>query len=147
MSEKKTALPSLRNQDSKIVKTETEKINKLFTHISTNNMELNELICAGVKLVYTRIGVPWKNTDKNSRPGWEIRLERDEKSTTEENRVRKTKTLDFAGTRKEKQHKTIYLEEIDQKVLVKDFLKSWEKIKQYIQFRTFQNYEKCSTGK
>ena len=31
MSEKKTRLPSLRNQDWKIIKAETEKINELFT--------------------------------------------------------------------------------------------------------------------
>ena len=35
MSEKKTTLPSLRNQDWETVKVETEKINKLLTCIST----------------------------------------------------------------------------------------------------------------
>ena len=46
MFEKKIRLPSLRNQDWKTVKAETEKINE-FTHISTNNItELNELINA-----------------------------------------------------------------------------------------------------
>ena len=52
MSEKKTGLPSLRNQDWRTIKTKTEKINKLLTHISTNYItELNELISAGAKLV------------------------------------------------------------------------------------------------
>ena len=36
MSSKKTTLRSLRNQDWKTVKAETEKINELLTHISSN---------------------------------------------------------------------------------------------------------------
>ena len=45
MSEKKTKLQSLRNQDWKTVKAKTEKINKSWTHNYTNNItELNELI-------------------------------------------------------------------------------------------------------
>ena len=52
MSENTTKLPSLRNQEWKTIKAETEKINELFTHISTSNVtELNELIHARVKLV------------------------------------------------------------------------------------------------
>ena len=44
MSKKKTTLPSLSNQDWKTVKAETEKVNKLLTNVSTNNItELNEL--------------------------------------------------------------------------------------------------------
>ena len=43
MYKKKTRLPS--NQDWKTVKAETQKVNKLLTHISTNDIkELNELI-------------------------------------------------------------------------------------------------------
>ena len=38
MSEKKTTSSSLRNQERKAVKTKTEKINKVLTHISTNNI-------------------------------------------------------------------------------------------------------------
>ena len=49
--EKKTRLPSLRNQDWKTVKAETGKINEL-TDILTNNItELNDLIHAGAKLL------------------------------------------------------------------------------------------------
>ena len=60
-SEKKTTLPSLRNQDWKTVKTETEKINKLLTNMSMKNItELNEQINAGAKLVCNKIGVPLK---------------------------------------------------------------------------------------
>ena len=47
--EKKTRLPSIRNQNWKTVKAESENIKELLTHISTNNiMELNELIYTGV---------------------------------------------------------------------------------------------------
>ena len=52
MSEKKTKLPLLRNQDWKTVQAEMEKINKLLTHISMNNItELNKLNYTGAKLV------------------------------------------------------------------------------------------------
>ena len=52
MSEKKSRLPLLRNQDWKTVTAETEKIKELLTHISTNNiMVLNELISTRAKLV------------------------------------------------------------------------------------------------
>ena len=51
-SEKKTIWPSLGNQDWRIVKSETEKVNDLLTNISTNDItELNDLIYAGAKLV------------------------------------------------------------------------------------------------
>ena len=38
-------------------------------------MDLNELINAGAKLVCEKIGVLLKKTNRNSKPGWEIRLE------------------------------------------------------------------------
>ena len=57
--EKKTTLPSLRNQDWKIIKAETEKVKELSTHIPTNNItKLNELIYAGAKSTSTKISVP-----------------------------------------------------------------------------------------
>ena len=44
MSEKKTTVPSLRNQDWRLVKSGTEKVNDLLTNIPTNNItELNDL--------------------------------------------------------------------------------------------------------
>ena len=53
-----------------------KKINELLTHISTNNpTELNELIYTGEKLICSKIGVLRKNTDRNSKPRWETRLE------------------------------------------------------------------------
>ena len=73
MNEKKTTLPPLRNIDWRTLKAETEKINQVLTYISTikkNITELNELIHAEAK-----IGVPLQNTNRKSKPGWEIRLE------------------------------------------------------------------------
>ena len=50
MSEKKTTLSSLRNQDWRIVKSETEKVNDLLTNILTNSIaELHDLIYTGAK--------------------------------------------------------------------------------------------------
>ena len=40
-----------------------------------NITESNELIYAGTKLVSAKISVPLKNTNRNSKPGWEIRPE------------------------------------------------------------------------
>ena len=62
MSEKKTRLPSVKNQDQRTVTAETEKINELLTHMLTNNItELNELINAGAKLTCEKkIGVSQK---------------------------------------------------------------------------------------
>ena len=52
MSEKKTTLPSLWNQNWRTVKYETKKVNDLLTNISTNDItELNDLIYAEAKLV------------------------------------------------------------------------------------------------
>ena len=42
---------------------------------TSNITKLNKLIYAGAKLVWTKIGVLQKNRDRNSKPGWEIRLE------------------------------------------------------------------------
>ena len=69
--------PRLKNnQGWKTTKAETEKIKDLLTKIPTNNIsELDDLIYAGVKLICGKIGVPLKNTKKESKRGWEIRLE------------------------------------------------------------------------
>ena len=76
MSSEKTTLPSLRNIEWKTLKIETNKINHILPYIPTNNKtELNELIYAGAKLVCEKIGIPSKSTKKQSKPGWEIRLE------------------------------------------------------------------------
>ena len=51
-------------------------VNKLLSNIPTGNItELNELLSAGGKLVCHKIDVPQRNSIKNSKPGWEIRLD------------------------------------------------------------------------
>ena len=71
-----TTLPFLKNQNWKKVKAETEKIYKLLPNILTDNIaELNKLIYAGVKLVCDRIRVLLRKPNRNTKPGWEIRLE------------------------------------------------------------------------
>ena len=48
MNSEKTTLPSLRNIEWRVLKTETNKINQILTYISTNNVtELDDLIEAG----------------------------------------------------------------------------------------------------
>ena len=75
MTEKKSSLPSLRNQDWKKVKVETVKVNKLLRNIPKGNfIELNELINARAKLVCDKIGVLLRNSNRNTKPGWEIWL-------------------------------------------------------------------------
>ena len=77
MTEKKTTLPSFRNQDWKNVKVETEKENRLFTNISTSNItELNKLIYVGMKCVRDNISVPLGNLNSTTKAGWEIKLEK-----------------------------------------------------------------------
>ena len=76
MTEEKTKLPSHRNQDWKKVKIEIKKVNKLFTNSPTESItELNELIYTEVKLVCGKINVPFNNSNRNTKLGWEIRLE------------------------------------------------------------------------
>ena len=76
MSKKKIAWPFLRNEYCKNVKIQTKKVNKLFTNIPTANItEQKELIYAGEKQVRDKIGVPQRNTFKNTKPGWENRQE------------------------------------------------------------------------
>ena len=70
MSDKKTTLPSLRNQDWRTIKLETEKSKDLLTNIPTKNiMVLKFLSYAGEKLVLEKIRVPFKTTDRNSNLG------------------------------------------------------------------------------
>ena len=65
MTEKKTTLPSLRNQDWKKIKIEIEKVNKSLPNIPTSNItELNELIYTSKKLVYNEIGAPPESEQK-----------------------------------------------------------------------------------
>ena len=83
MNSEKTILPSLKNIEWKTLKIETNKINHILPYIPTNNItELNELIYAGAKLVCEKIVIPSKITKKQSKPGWDIRLETQIKKTT-----------------------------------------------------------------
>ena len=76
MNSEKTTLPSLRNIEWRIVKAETNKVNEVLTYISTNNItELNEVIYAGAKLVWEKIGILSKSTKEKWKPGWEFQLE------------------------------------------------------------------------
>ena len=68
MFEKKITLPSLRNQNWKNIKAESEKKKKKtnYYHISERAItQLNELINAGAKFVYNKIGVSLKNRNRN----------------------------------------------------------------------------------
>ena len=77
MSEKKTTLPSLKNQDWRTVKSETKKVSDSLTNILTNDItELNDLMYAGAKLVCEKIWAPLKTTGRKSNPGGNSDLNR-----------------------------------------------------------------------
>ena len=63
MTKKKTTLQSIRNQDWKKVKEETEKVNKLLKkNTPTDNItELNDQIYAGAKTTWWLNKYPWKD--------------------------------------------------------------------------------------
>ena len=66
MSKNKTRLLLLRNEDLKIVREETEKINKSSTHIARNKItELKELSARGVTVIVVGNG----HDDTSSNPG------------------------------------------------------------------------------
>ena len=69
-------LPSLKDIEWRIVKTETNRINQVQPYISTDNItNLNELIYAGEKFAGEKIGISSKRLKKKSKPGWKIRQE------------------------------------------------------------------------
>ena len=123
-SEEKTTLPSLRNRYWEIINAETEKINELLTHKLTSNiMKLNELIYAGAKLVCTKIGVTQKNTKRNLKHGWEIRLEKPIRTLQQAKMLKQRKNgkIYLDEKRKATPFKLrIQLEVINQKVLAKE---------------------------
>ena len=146
ISSEKTILPSLRNIKWKTLKTETEKINHILPYIPTNNItELNELIYAGAKLVCEKIGIPSKSTKKQSKPGWEIRLEIKIKKLRKQARIIRKRGAEISEKEQVTWGKiTVQLEKINQKVLAKKGrLKRYrQRVKQYRQNRTFQNNER-----
>ena len=83
---------SLRNIEWKTLKIEMNRINHILPYIPTNNItELNELIYASAKLVCEKIWIPSKSTKKQSKPGWEIRLEMQIKKLRKQARMIKKK--------------------------------------------------------
>ena len=125
MNNEKITLPSLRNIEWRIVRAETNKVKQSLTYISTNNIaKLNELIYAGAKFVWEKIGIPSKSTKEKSKPGWEFRLETQIKNLRKQAKMIKQKKN--AGIIRNKNKKTrreklaIQLEKINQKVLVKE---------------------------
>ena len=143
MNSEKTTLPSLRNIEWRTLKIETNKISQVLPYKSTN-----KLIYAGAKLVCEKIGIPSESTKKKSKPGWEIRLERQIKNLQKQAKIiKQKKDAGICWNRKEKPTRekiTIQLEEINQKVLAKEGrLKRYrQRVKQYRQNRTFQNKER-----
>ena len=106
LGSEKTILPSLRNIEWKTLKIEKNKINHILPYIPMNNItELIELIYAGAKLVCEKIGIPSKSTKKQSKPGWEIRLETQIKKIRKQTRmIKKREALKKAGTKRNMQH-------------------------------------------
>ena len=147
MNSEKNNLQSLRNIKWRTLKIETGKINQILPYISTNNItEFNELIYAGAKLEREKIGILSIRTKKQSKPGWEIRLETQIKNLRKQAKMIKQKDPGICGNRMENitQGKiTVQLEEIYQKVLAKEGrLKRYrQRVKQFRQNRTFKNNE------
>lgn len=85
MNEEKTKLQSLRNQEWKKLKTETEKVNKLLPYIPTEIItDLNNFIYAGAKTLSMEFKE--KKTEKEkglTKSGWELRLQIQEGPTNE----------------------------------------------------------------
>ena len=67
----------------KKVKVETGTINKL------PNIPTDHITYAGPKLVSDKIDVPLKNQNKNSKPGWEIRLGGQTKKLRQQAKIQK----------------------------------------------------------
>ena len=83
----KTIFPSLRNIEWRTLKTETNRINQMLPYISTNNIsELNDLIDAGVKLM------------------WEVRMETQTKKSTKTSQNGKKKILEYMGREWNRHH-------------------------------------------
>ena len=75
-------------------------------YLSTNNIsELNDLIYAGEKLECEIIGIPSINTKKQSKPGWEVRLETQiKKNLRKQAKMVKPKILEYVRRECKRQH-------------------------------------------
>ena len=68
-----------------------------------NIMELNELIYAEEKLVCGKTGVPLKNMNRNSKPGWEMKLETQMRNVRQQvKRIRQRKNIGICWDEKRK---------------------------------------------
>ena len=77
--------------------------NKSSTHLYIT--KLSELIYAGAKLVYEKMGIPPKSTKKKSKPGWEIRLDTQMKNLRKQAKIKKKgKTRAHVETKRNRQH-------------------------------------------
>ena len=75
MSEKKTTLPFLRDQEWKTVKSETEKVNDLLTYIPTNDIiELNDLTIHWSKISLWKNRVPLEDDRQKVKTRVETRI-------------------------------------------------------------------------
>ena len=71
MSGKQTIFPSLRNQDWRTVKSETEKVKDLLANIPTKDItDLNDLIYTGGKYSVKKIGSLRRPQAESQNPGW-----------------------------------------------------------------------------
>ena len=125
MSEKKTTWPSLKKPRLENCQGRNWKINELLTHITTKNItKLNELIDAGAKLVYDKSDVPLKNTNRNSKPEWEIWLKMQIRNLRKQAKmIRQRRNAGTYLVEKEKAtqvKQTIQYGEINSKLLVKE---------------------------
>ena len=90
-----------------------------------NITELNELIYAGTKSVWNKISAPQMNRNRNTKPGWEIKQQRQVKKLRQAKilgKEEKNTVMNWDEKTKTKQQKklTMYLEEINQKMLAKE---------------------------
>ena len=102
MNIEKITLPS-RNNEWRIGKAETNKVNQVLTYISTNNItELYELIYAGAKLVCEKLAIPSKITKEKSKPEWEFWLKSQIKNLRKQAKmIKQTKNAGIIRNRKE----------------------------------------------
>ena len=107
------------------------------TYYNEHITELNKLICAGGKLVSDKIGVPLKNTNWHSKPGYEIRLETQIRNLQQAKMIRKRENAGTSWNEKktyvQKVKQTIQLKKITQKVLLRGgrLIRYRDSIKQY----------------
>ena len=68
--------------------------------------ELNNLIYAEAKLVHDRTGISQRNSNKNTKPGWEIRPERQIKKQHESRKILKKEKYTWNEIVEKRQHLT-----------------------------------------